>query len=103
MTQNEDYILEILVENGLITKSQVERAQESGQRNGSVVDTLIDQGVITREDQMRALAAHASMEFVDLTQVALADDVLEMVPRDVARRFKVVPVAVSDSGLMIAV
>jgi type IV pilus assembly protein PilB len=99
---NEDYILEILTETGLVTKGQIERARaEAGA--GGIIETLIKQGIMTQEDQMRALAAHAAMDFVDLSAIQIPDETIQQVPREVAKRFKVVPIAESETGLMIAV
>ncbi len=103
MAANEDYTLNILQETGLVTPAQIERARAERKPKDAVTDALIRQGVISQEDLMRALATHAAMDFVDLAQVAIPDEVIGMVPSEVAKRFKVVPIAQSDSGLMLAV
>ena len=103
MAQNEDYIYEILLDTSLITASQLERAKAERRGTDSVIDTLISGGVLTQEDVTRALASHSAMDFVDLAQMAVSEEVVEMVPKDVAKRFKIVPVALSETGLMIAV
>jgi general secretion pathway protein E/type IV pilus assembly protein PilB len=43
------------------------------------------------------------MDYVDLTALTISEDVIQLIPREVAKRFKVVPLAESDTGLMIAV
>ena len=103
MAQNEDYIIEILLETSLITKSQLERARTEKVGEETVVETLIRQGIVSQEDVTRALASHAAMDFVDLSALSVSDEVIKMVPRDVAKRFKVVPIVESETGLMIAV
>ncbi len=103
LAQNEDYILDILVETSLITKAQLTRAKSERKGESTVVETLIEQGIVTDEDVSRALATHAAMDFVDLTQITVADEIIQLVPKDLAKRFKVVPIAESETGLMIAV
>ena len=103
MAANDDYILEILQETGLVTKSQLEHARTDLRNGETVSDVLIRQGVLTAEDQMRALAAHAAMEFVDLNHLSIPEDVIQQLPREVARRFKIVPISNSEAGLLIAV
>ena len=103
MAQNDDYIYDILLETSLITNSQLERAKAERRGSDTVVDTLIKNGILTQEDVTRALAAHSAMDFVDLSQMAVSDEVVNMVPKEVAKRFKIVPVAESETGLMIAV
>ena len=103
MAANDEYILDILVETSLISKSQVDRALAETKRDDTAIDTLIRQGIVTQEDVTRALAAHSSMDFVDLAQIGVGDDVIEQVPGEIARRFRVIPIAESETGLMIAV
>jgi len=103
VAQNEDYILEILQETSLISQSQLESAREDKQRDETVIESLIRKGFVTQEDITRSLAAHASMDFVDLTGLTLPEEVLQQLPKDVAKRFKIVPVAETETGLMIAV
>src|SRR5579884_3635479 len=72
-------------------------------RYGGLVQALIAQGVLTEEDVTRSLAAHNSMEFVDISQMVISPDVIAAVPAETARRYRVIPISMSDSSLMIAV
>ena len=61
MAQNEDYIVEILMDVGLVTRTQVDYAR--GHMTGhSVIDSLIHEGFITQEDVGRTLAAQNGSE-----------------------------------------
>jgi general secretion pathway protein E/type IV pilus assembly protein PilB len=42
------------------------------------------------------------MDFVDLGQIAIPQEIIELLPSQNARRYKVIPVAVTDSGLIMA-
>jgi type II secretion system protein E len=99
---NDDYVTEILLDTGLITKSQLDRAREEANPERGIVQTLIEHGAVSDEDVARALAGAASMDFVDLGQVAIPQEVIELLPAQTARRYKVVPVALTDSGLLMA-
>ena len=103
MAQNDDYILDILVETGLITKSQVERAQNEKRGNETPIDALVQQGAVSHEDVSRALASHAAMDFVDLAQMAISEEAIALMPADVAKRFKAVPIAQGETGLIVAI
>ena len=103
MANNEDYAIEILLDTGLVTKSQLTRAREDAQQAGGVVEALIKNGIVTQEDVTRALAAHASMDFVDLAQMAISPEVINTIPADIARRYKVIPVSLQDASLMVAI
>ncbi|MCX6967048.1 MAG: ATPase, T2SS/T4P/T4SS family [Verrucomicrobia bacterium] len=102
MTNNEDYIIELLLDTCLVTRAQVEEAKATAKPGQSVIESLISKEIVSRNDVLRALAAHSSMEYVDLSQMAIAQDVIDIVPVDVARRYKVIPIANIEMGLMIA-
>jgi len=103
VTNNDDYILEILLDTGLIMQDQVDEAAATAADSGqSVLERLIAMEAIRSEDVLRALAAHSSMEFVDLGHMVVPPDVIMSVPSDLVRRFKVLPLAHVDTGLMMA-
>jgi type II secretory ATPase GspE/PulE/Tfp pilus assembly ATPase PilB-like protein len=102
VTNNDDYILELLLDTCLITPAQLEEAKAEATTGQSPVETLIAREIVSRDDVLRCLAAHSSMEYVDLSQMAISAEVISLVPLDIARRYKVVPIANVDMGLMMA-
>ncbi|MEA3188633.1 MAG: type pilus assembly protein PilB, partial [Chthoniobacter sp.] len=103
MANNDEYVIEILQDTGLVTKSQLDHAKAEATPKHGIIETLVEQGVVTQEDVTRALAAHANMDFVDLSAVSIPTEVIESIPHDVARRYKVVPIAQMDGSLMVAI
>ncbi len=102
MAHNEEYVVEILQDVGLLTASQVEEARKKAGA-ASVVNELISEGMLTQEDVVRTLAAQNGMEFIDLATVAPAPHVLETMSVDDARRYRAVPVALRDETLIVAI
>jgi type IV pilus assembly protein PilB len=102
VAHNEEYVVEILQDVGLITQSQVTDARTKAGA-GSVVNELIEEGLITQEDVSRTLAAQNGMEFVDLSAVAPPPDVLEAMDLESAKRYRAVPVALHDDTLVVAI
>jgi type IV pilus assembly protein PilB len=51
----------------------------------------------------RTLAAQAHMEWIDLSSMIVPPDVIKQIRAEDARRFKVIPVAVGEAGLVVAV
>ncbi len=102
MSHNEEYVVEILREVGLLAQSQVAQARAKAGA-GSVLRELIEQGVISQEDVVRTLAAQNGMEFVDLSAVAPPPDVLQAMDADIAKRYRAVPVALRDGTLVVAI
>ncbi len=87
----------------MVTRSQVEHARaEATQNHHSVVDSLIASGILRDEDVSRTIAAHSSMDFVDLSQMTISPEITATVPAEMARRYKVIPIANTDSGLVVA-
>jgi type IV pilus assembly protein PilB len=101
--QNNDYVLRVLQEVGLVTSSQVESA--SARLNGadSVVDRLIKDGVISDADVSRTLAAQAHMDWIDISSMVIPPQIIKQIRAEEARRFKVIPVAFAETGLIVAV
>jgi type IV pilus assembly protein PilB len=102
VAHNEEYVVEILQDVGLITQSQVSEARSKAGA-GSVVKELIELGLITQEDVSRTLAAQNGMEFVDLSAVAPPPDVLEAMDVEAAKRYRAVPIALHDDTLVVAI
>lgn len=102
MTNNDDYILEILLDTGLLTQSQIDQASADRGEGQSVIERLIESCVLTRVDVLKALAASSSMEFVDLEHITVNPDVVLSVPTEHVRRFKVMPISVQETGMVMA-
>jgi type IV pilus assembly protein PilB len=102
VSHNEEYVVEILREVGVLTQRQVEQARAKAGA-ASVLRELIEQGVISQEDVVRTLAAQNGMEFVDLSAVAPPPDVLQAMDADIAKRYRAVPVALRDGTLVVAI
>ncbi len=104
MTSNDDYILEILENVGLVTREQAVTARQiATQEDEGVMDVLAREGVVSKLDMLKALAGQFGMETITLTGLDIPREVLDMVPGDVAQRYKVVPVFKHDNVLTVAI
>jgi general secretion pathway protein E/type IV pilus assembly protein PilB len=103
LTSNDDYVLEILLENGLVTSEQADEARaQVGEREGSPVDILIADGVVDEDEVLATLAGLFGMEYVSIKDVDIPADVREMISAENARRYKAVPVYRTDDTLTVA-
>ncbi len=86
-----------------MTSSQVESA--SARLNGAdnVVDRLIKDGIISDADVSRTLAAQAHMDWIDISSMVIPPQIIKQIRAEEARRFKVIPVAFAETGLIVAV
>jgi len=101
--QNEDYVLRILQDVGLVTRGQVDGARSRLNGSPGVVDVLINDGTVSDADVSRALAAQAHMDWIDISSMVIPPQVISQIRGEAARRFKVIPVAFGEAGLIVAV
>lgn len=102
MAPNEDYIVEILMDVGLVTRTQVDYAR-ANMKSGGVVSTLVHDGFLTQDDVTRTLAAQNGMEFMDLSQIVIPPNIIELLPVEDARRWRAIPVGEREGALLIAI
>lgn len=83
-----------LIEKGIITEDQLTIAlveqQKSGKRIGAM---LIELGFVTDSIIRDALSENTGYATVDITGTVIDADAIKMVPQDLARRFKVLPLS----------
>jgi type II secretion system protein E len=100
---NEDYVLRVLQDVGLVTRPQIDRARTRLNGANSVVDLLIKDGIVSDADVSRSLAAQAQMDWIDISAMVIPPEVTKQIRAEDARRFKVIPVAFGETGLVVAV
>ncbi len=102
MAQNDDYIVEILQDVGLVTRGQVDHAR-ANMTTSSIVDALVHEGVLTHEDVARTLAAQSGMEFIDLAHYTVPPEALAALAPEDAKRYHVIPLGEREGALVIAI
>ena len=103
MQNNEDYVLKVLEDVGLVTRKQIKSARSRLNGDNDAVGLLIREGVVSESDVSRTLAAQAHMDWIDISSMVIPPEVIEQIRAEDARRFKVVPVAFGEAGLVVAV
>jgi general secretion pathway protein E/type IV pilus assembly protein PilB len=104
MPAQDEYIVEILRDLGFISHDDIQKAKERAQTGEEgLVDSLISMGRITHMDVSKALASQFNMDTINLAEYRVPDDVLALVPKHVARRYKVVPVYKHDNTITVAI
>jgi type IV pilus assembly protein PilB len=101
--KNETYVLDLLHDAGLVTRSQIESARSRLNGENNVVGLLIRDGVVSEADVSRALAGQAHMDWIDISVMVIPPVAIRQIRAEDARRFKVIPVAFGESGLVVAV
>jgi len=101
--KNETYVLDLLHDAGLVTRPQIENARSRLNGENNVVGLLIRDGVVSEADVSRTLAGQAHMDWIDISMMVIPPVVIRQIRAEDARRFKVIPVAFGESGLVVAV
>ena len=106
MAQNFDFILELLLENGMVTDEQVSEgwqkvAESEGSQN--IIQALQALGYVDPNEMLQMLAQQYGMETLDLNTYKIPKEVIEAVPKDVVDQYHVIPVMKHDDVLTIAI
>ena len=102
MPANDEYVIEILKDVGLLTQQQADDI--AGKTGGlHMVEALISNGIVSNEDVSRTLASQNGMDFVDLSQTSPSPDLIALLSAETARRYKTVPVHDHDGSLVLAI
>ena len=102
-TQMGDFV-EILLRRGIVSPVQVAEAEQMARNSkGKLADCLIQLGYVTGEDITRAMAEFHDLEYVDLTEVTIPEEVVEMVPETIARENATLPLTVTGDELKIII
>ena len=88
-----DKLGDILVEDGYISRQQLEDAKEDQKINGERLgDILVKKGWITQSELTRAMAKQTGISAFDLSNYIIEPEVIRLVPEDISLKYKVIPV-----------
>jgi type IV pilus assembly protein PilB len=94
---------QILIDEGLITKPQLEEAlTHQGKYGGALGQILVEKSYITQEDVLLALGQQAGMEVVDLEHMDISPEIIQKLSPSMANIYRIVPIAFENSILTVA-
>jgi len=103
VTSNDDYVLQLLQEQGYVSPEQVEAVLNSIKQEGeTTLDILIQTGAVTEDDVLAMIAAQFGMEYVHVNADAIEPAVKDVISTEVARKYGVVPVRFADGSVTVA-
>ena len=103
MAARDDYLIDTLVDMGLVTDEQLGPIRQEADSTGEgLVDTLVAKKIISAGQVAQAKASQFGVEFVNLGEMRLTDDVISAVPRHIAKKYNVVPVYRHDNTVTVA-
>lgn len=99
----QDKLTTLLVEEGLITQESIDAAKaQSEAENQPLMTTLVNQGQVTDELLTHATAQVSGVPYVNLSNTLINEQILSLLPEDVAERFMAVPLAEVQNRLAVA-
>jgi type IV pilus assembly protein PilB len=107
----DDFVVQLAIERRLLHPAQVDAAraivaahQDSATPTPRVLELLVQQGVLTSRKVAELLAAEFGMQMApDLTNARITGDTLELVPRAVAAKHGLLPIAREGNKLRVAI
>ena len=102
MAKQKERLGDKLIRLGLITPEQLEIALKEQKRTGELLgEVLLRLGFITEEQLMNALSEQKGIERVSLSSYILDPEVVKLIPKKVAERFKVIPISREGNTLIL--
>ena len=96
---------EIFISSGLVTEEQLNQAIEKQRQIGAsqkIGDVLVSMGLISERDKAKCLGIQWGVQYVDLAEYPIDEEAVKCISHDVARRYKLIPIAKNDGKLTLA-
>ena len=112
MNQTDEFILDALREQGLVTDELVEEvnaAIQAGAENSMggkelfFMDEILAKTGLPQEDLVNYLSSELSMEAVDFSQVNPTEEIIGLLTPELARKFEVLPLGMTGAEIELAV
>ncbi len=103
MTSNDDYVLDLLLEQGYVAIDQINAVKGSLKEEGeTTLDILMQSGVVSEDDVLSLIAHQFGLEYVHVDTDAIDPAVKNVIPAEVARKYGVVPVYCTEDTITVA-
>jgi len=102
-TDLQEKLINLLVEEGLVAQSVIAEARQTASvSKKSVLNVLTEMGSVDTELLAHATAQASGVPYVNLTSSIVSQDILSLIPQDIAERFMAVPLAEVQNRLAVA-
>jgi len=99
---NKKSLGEMLVEENLLTREQLESALAlQRQQGGKLNDILIKQGLVKPETLAIMLSIQLNLPLIDLKRHTIQPQALQLIPEDMARKHALIPMDIVNDSLMV--
>ena len=103
MTSNDEYVLQLLREQGYVTAEQLEVASRSMREgNETTLDVLVASAVVSEDDVLGVIADQFGLKYVSIDPSAMDPEVGKTLDAELAHKYGVVPVMKDADTLTVA-
>ncbi len=96
-------IVDLLVTQGFITQIQIDKAKEEVKRTGLSLEQALEKlGFVSEDDLVNVRANSLGVAYMDLKDYVIDTQLIQLIPENIARKYKVVPLFKLGSSLTIA-
>jgi type IV pilus assembly protein PilB len=96
-------IADALVEDGLLSTSQVEELLEQQKKGGArLVKLIVEKSYVSEQDLAVSMGRVLNVPPINIARLNILPDVVELLPRDIAHNHKVIPVSRLENKLFLA-
>lgn len=103
MLSLKDRLTEILINNKLITKEQLEQALKvQAVKGGKLSDIIVDLKFVKANELITSLSEGLGLPLIDLKRFKIDFDIVKMIPVDIARHYQIIPVSKMGDTITLA-
>src|SRR3954466_7175271 len=96
-------IADVLIEDGLLLPNQLEEAVGHQQKEGGrLLKILTDKQFVSDQDMAFSMGRCLNTPPINLSKVRVPEEIMDLVPREMAKTHKLIPVARLDRKLFVA-
>ncbi len=96
-------IADALIEDGLLSANQVEELLQQQKKEGTrLLKLLLEKAYVSEQDMAISMGRVLNVAPINLTRITIPQEIAELLPREVAHNYKVIPVSRLDSKLFLA-
>ncbi len=110
VTSADEFVLQLLIDKGIVDSAAIQAARtkaaeqpSAGNLDTDTVELLVAEHAVTQLQIAQALAEEFNMDVVDLADVRVSAEALELLPYELANRYKVFPLEADDNEVELAV
>jgi type IV pilus assembly protein PilB len=97
-----ELLSDLLEATGLVSPDRLTGARDEAGSDGSLVDALINQGVIASERVAEVLAGHYQLPLIDLDSTSISANAASLIPAHVLERIAALPYRLEGDRLLVA-